>query len=138
MSLKLLKRTTGRGYGTAVSGLLRLNTPASIDAKVAVATTIFTVPAGSTMVITGVRLRCTAAVAITVAAEAGVGIAAGFDDIWASQPLYGLTASGKVFEFPLGGSGVIATAGDEVKLGIDVAATGTSQTVEADVMGYEV
>lgn len=138
MSLRLLKRVSGRGHSAAISGILRLNTPSSIDTKSTGETTVYTVPTGSTVVVTGVRLRCTAASGITVPAEAGVGIAAGADDIFASQSLLGLTASDKVFEFPNGGAGVIADAGEAIKVGIDTAATGTSQTIEADVMGYEV
>ena len=72
----------------------------------------------------------------TVVAEAGIGITD--DDIYAYQPLLGLTAVDRMFSFPEGGTGVIATAGLTVKLDILVAATGTSQSIEVDVIGYEV
>jgi len=137
MSLKLLRKVDGRPYGEAVAAPFRLASVDSIDAKATGTTTLYTVPAGTTIVVTEVVLRCTAAVAITVAAVAGVGVAGGEDDIFASQPLTGLEAAGETFSFPAGGIGVVATAAEVIKLGIDTAATGTSQTLSADIFGYE-
>jgi hypothetical protein len=70
-------------------------------------------------------------------AAAGVGIAAGEDDIFGSEPLTGLDVADKAFTYLAAGTRVVATNTDIVKLGIDTAATGTSQTFTAYVFGYE-
>ena len=138
MSLKLLQRVSGRAHAQEVAAPLLLAEVTGINAKSTGTTTLYTVPSGSTVVILEVVLRCTAATDITAPAEAGVGIAAGEDDIFASQPLYGLTATGKQFTFPNGGLAATAQSDEVIKLGIDTAATGTSQTLDADIIGYEV
>ena len=137
MSLKLLRQVTGRGYGTTVVAAIRLNTPATINAQTVQDNTVYTVPVLTTICVLAVRLRCTEATNITDPAEASVWVT-GADDIYPEQPLYGLTAIDKMWIFPEGGCGVLATAGQSIKLGIGVAASGDSQSIEADVIGYEV
>jgi hypothetical protein len=112
-----------------------LATVASIDAKSATTTNLYT--ATATTIITKVILLCTAADTITAVAAAGVGIAAGEDDIFGSEPLTGLDVADKAFTYLAAGTRVVATNTDIVKLGIDTAATGTSQTFTAYVFGYE-
>lgn len=124
-------RSTSNGFATAP-----LATVTGINAKSTGTTTLYTVPGGKTAVITDVVVRCTAASAITVPASAGVGIAAGEDDIYASASMTGLTAANKAWRFPNGGVMAVGTAASVIKLGIDTAATGTSQTLACDVMGY--
>ena len=138
MAIRVFRETPDRGFPTSVVGEVRLSVTTGIDAKVIATTDLYTVPAGDTVVVTRAEVRCTAATSITVAATAGVGVAAGEDDIFNSQLLNGLITSNKVFKFPVGGVGVIAAAGEVVKLGIDIGATGTSQTFEVDLFGYSV
>ena len=138
MSLKLLRRVPDKSYAQTVAAPYTLASGISVNAKATGTTTLYTVPAGLTIVVLAVVLRCTAAVSITVPATAGVGIASGEDDIFASQKLYGLTAADRRFEFPNGGAAAVANEGDAIKLGIDTAATGTSQTLSAEIIGYEV
>jgi len=98
--------------------------------------TIYTVPVGFTAVITEVFLECTTATGISAPATAGVGIAGGEDDIFVSVPLTGFLNVGQVWPFVLGTSlSRNAPAGSAIKLGIDVAPTGTSQIITAHVLG---
>lgn len=137
MSLKLLQRAPGRAYAKEVSGPFRLVEVTGINAKSTGTTALYS-PTGVDVVIVKVVLRCTADTSITVPATAGVGVAAGEDDLYESQVLYGLTSTGKAYAFPNNGVGVLLQAGQTLSLGIDVAATGTSQTLAADVIGYQV
>jgi len=114
----------------------RLITITGVDAKVTGTTTLYTVPTGKTAVITGAVIRCTAATAITVAPALGIGVAAGEDDIFASTALTGLTATTKVWSFGASGLAAPVAAAGVIKLGIDTAATGTSQTIAVDLLGY--
>lgn len=134
---KLLHRIPGKAYPRALSASVRLGLVASIDATAAGTTVLYTVPVGEAVVVTSVRLYCTTATGITVPATAGVGIAAGEEDIFLSRSLYGLTAAGTEVVFSLT-SGIIrvALAGEAIKLGIDQGAAGTSQTLTASIFGY--
>jgi hypothetical protein len=113
-----------------------LATIPSIDATTTGTTNLFT--SSGTTIITKVMLLCTAATAITVVANAGVGIAAGEDDIFPSEELTGLSVANKVFSFIEAGTRVVALDTEVVKLGIDTAATGTSQTLTAYIFGFTV
>jgi hypothetical protein len=137
-TLKLLKRAYPRAHPQEVSAPWILATVTGIDAKVVAETALYTVPAGETVVVIGVTLRCTAAVAISAHPKAGVGIAAGADDIFAEQNCLGLKATDDEFQFPHAGVRKVGTAGSVIKLGIDRAAVGTSMTLAADLMGYAV
>ncbi len=128
--------------GATVTGLVAdgdvgiLATVTSIDATSTGTTALYTVPVGKTAVILDAIVRCTAATAISAPAEGGVGIAAGEDDIFSSQSFTSLTASGAHYRFPGGGFSQTAEASDVIRLGIDTAATGTSQTLAVDLIGY--
>jgi hypothetical protein len=142
MVIRVFRETPDRGFPTSVVGEVRLSVTTGINALNIAIINLYTVPAGDTVVVTRAEVRCTAVgiSPITVAATAGIGIAAGEDDIFNSQLLNGLTTSGKVFKFPVGGIGVIAAAGEIINLGIDIGATTSfgSQTFEVDLFGYSV
>jgi len=119
----------------SAAGEQLLATVTSIDAKTVAATNLYT--ATATTIITKVILLCTAATAITVEATAGVGIAAGEDDVYASELLTGLDAADKAFTYIAAGTRVAVLNTQILKLGIDTGSTGTSQTFTAYVFGYE-
>ena len=109
-----------------------------IDMKTVAATNLYTVPAGKKLYLADVKLECSAASAISVAASAGVGVAAGEDDVYASQALTGFTsatAPNNGWSFVQGGRSRLVPAAAIVKLGIDTGATGTSQTATARLYG---
>lgn len=113
-----------------------LATVTGIDAKTTGTTTLYTVPTGKTAIITGAYVRCTAATAITIGPTLGIGIAANEDDIFASTALATVTATTNVWGFVTSGLQRNAVATSVIKVGIDAASTGTSQTLAIDLVGY--
>lgn len=107
-----------------------------IDAKTVAVTTLYTVPTGKTAVITGALVQSGAVVAITVGPTLGLGIAAGEDDLFASTALTGLTSNAKTWFFGAPGLQAAAPAGSVIKVGVDTASTGTSQTVAVALLGF--
>lgn len=108
----------------------------AIDGKVVGATSLLTVPAGKTAVITGAVVRLTTATAISGTLVAGIGVAAGEDDIIPPTSMIGLNATGENFKFAIGGVSVEAAATQVIRFGIDTAFGGTTATLEVELMGY--
>jgi len=137
-NLGVLRKALGRPYFTRSNAIVRLVTYPSLDLTTGGPVDLMLVPAGASIVVTEAVLLCTAAANVAVPATAGIGIAAGEDDIFPSQQLTGLLVAGDAFRFAIGGAGVIAQSGEVVKLGIDVASTGASvsQTVQVELFGY--
>lgn len=117
-------------------GIILISTTTGINAKSTGTTTLYTVPAGKTFIPMSAMVRCTAASAITVGPTLGIGVAAGEDDIYASTAINALTTTAKIFSFSTIGMSVSVAAAGVVKVGIDTASTGTSQTIAIDLMGY--
>jgi hypothetical protein len=118
------------------NGLIHLQTVGGINPFLATPQTVnlFSVPTGLNFQCKAFFVRCTAAVGVTVAARAGVGISGG-SEVYQDQSLMGLTASGLVFRFPSGGNTVILTAGQSFDFTISVIPTGTSQTLQVEAFG---
>lgn len=110
---------------------------AGIDAKTTGNTTLFTTDPGRVFVPIAVVAYCSAATAITVAATITIGTnSTAYDNLVASSILSGLTAAG-LFTTPVYTLGATAvTPGTDVVLKIGTAATGTSQTIEIDIVGF--
>ena len=136
MTYKVFREVAGRGYGELRSAPVQLADPVTIDALAVGETTIFTTPAGVVVVVTAVEIRCLSATAITAPAQAGVGVAAGADDIFAQQLMAGLTAADSVWRFPTGGAAPTVPGSTAIKFGVDVAAVGTAQSLEVSLFGY--
>jgi hypothetical protein len=113
-----------------------LSSIGSIDAKTVATTNLYTVPAGKTAIVTGCIVRCTAADTVTVVPSAGVGVAAGEDDIIGSTALTGLNVAGLYYGFSIDGVATSVAAAGVIKLGIDVGATATTMTIAVDLFGY--
>lgn len=124
--------TTQDYLPTATSAILSITT--GINTKSTGATTLYTVPTGKTAIITGAYVQCTAATAITAGPTADIGVTAA--DIYASTAMTALTATTKVFQYTTGGVFSSSAAGALIKLNINVAATGTSQTVSVILTGF--
>lgn len=114
-----------------------LSTTTGIDGKATGTTTLYTVPMGKTAVILGASIRVTTADTITVTGDAGIGVAAGEDDIFASTTITGLLATGLVWNFDnTGATRVAVAAAGVIKLGIDTGWTATTATLAVDLIGY--
>lgn len=112
-----------------------LSTTTAIDAKSATATNLYTVPAGKSARITRIVINCTAASGVLSVITAGVGVAAGEADIIPSQAITGLDTAGQSYVINTTGLSALAAAAAVIKFGIDVAATGTSQTLSVNLYG---
>lgn len=113
-----------------------LSQTAGISATATGTTNLYTVPDGKRCVVTGATIRCTAATAITDAATLGIGVAAGEEDIIDSQKVLGVHAALDAYRLNPTGKMILPQSGEIIKLGIDTAATGTSQVLAVDLYGY--
>jgi hypothetical protein len=118
--------------------VVRLSTTTGINGKTVGVTTLYTVPGYATSaIITGAVVRCTAATSITVAPSLGITASEGSPGgIFAIVTLTGLTTTGKMWTFASAGLGVAAAAGVNIMADINPGATGTSQTLAVDLLGY--
>lgn len=116
-------------------GMKMLAEGVRINAKAVANTAVYVVPPATNLIVEAVILRCTEATAITLPAQAGVGSNGGADNVYGSQVLTGLTIEGLYWLFPQGGISQVVPGGQTVYVGIDVAAVGTSQTLQADLIG---
>jgi hypothetical protein len=127
---------TRDGRRVQVGNIGILATVTGINAKTVAATTLLTVPASATAIVTGLIIRSTTATAITAPPTVGVGVAAGEDDVMPSTALTGLTVANKAWAWMPAGLLNAVTAGQVLSLGVDAASTGTTHTVAVDVLGY--
>jgi len=122
---------------TAVSFLAApLSVTAAINGKSVENTALYTVPTGKKAVVTGYVVRCTAAAAISIGASGGIGNIAGTSNISAAQDMTALLAPANTFQQPIMGASLITSAGEIIYFNLTGAATGTSQTLAVDLIGY--
>ena len=110
----------------------------SINAFSATANAAYTAPAAQKVVITSVVLRCTAANAVTVPASVKVEINPAAGDLFVEEVLTGVDAVDDQWTFSAEARGLVLPAGGQADITVTNVATGTSQTLEADVFGYYV
>ena len=114
----------------------RLNRNVPIDTiTVSGPTTIFTAPATNKVVITAVELRCTASSNISNEATIKITIPTG-KEVFAPQKIIGVIDPDDTWTFVAEGHSIVVPASTAVRVVFDNAATGTSQTLLADVLGY--
>lgn len=113
-----------------------LSTTAGINGKSVANTALYTVPAGKTCIVTGYNVRCTAASAITIGSTAGIGNIAGTSNISAAQAMTALTSVLSTFQFPNIGISLATASAGIIYFNQTVAATGTSQIIQVDLIGY--
>jgi hypothetical protein len=131
---RLLERVTGRAHGCEIDGGAVLLGSQSIDMGAIGTTQIVVAPATQDFTITALGFECTAAVSITIPAKARVFGTSG--ELCESQRLYGLTESGRSFNYLLWGANYVIMADDMLSVEITDPATGTSQTATFTVFGY--
>jgi len=127
---------TGVGSGSG-GGISQLGTYANID-PIAGTTEIAIYLADATTVITHVVLRQLSANGITIVPTIGIGFnASGADNVFTPVAITGVVAANDIWVFSLIAKAVQAGSGSTLLLGIDVATTGTTQLITADIFGYE-
>ena len=115
----------------------RLTTIAGINTLSPATTNLYTVPTGLTTIIYSVVLRCAAASAITDEATISIGVAAGENDVFSAIKITGVKLVNDSWTFPPIGKAIRLLSGNILKLRVNTAATGTSQIIAADVIGYQ-
>lgn len=127
-----ITQSTASGYQT-----IPLATVTGINAKTVTTTALYTVPSGKTAILTNAIVRCTAASSITNGPTASIGVvSSSFNDIYASANMITLTTTSSAFGYSSVGVFGQAAQTTVVTLNLTNAATGTSQTIAVDVMGY--
>ena len=114
----------------------QLSSGVAIDAKVGAANAVYVAPVSKKVMITAVVLRCTFATSITVGASAKVEINAAAGDIFAEEVLIDVLNVDDQWSFAAEARGLVLPAGAQVDVTITNPATGTAQTLQADVIGY--
>lgn len=134
MSKGYLLQNTDNTY-TGVLSLL--STTVGIDGTTTGTTNLYTVPSGKTAVVLIAIVRVTALSAFVGVGTGGIGVAAGEDDIFASQAMTGLISTAKAYSFYNDdGPFTVSSASSVIKLGIDVAFVAGSCTLAVDLLGY--
>lgn len=114
-----------------------LSKTTGINAKSTGQTTLYTVPTGKTCIITQAIVRCTAATSITNGPTASIGFTStAYTDIYSAENMAGLTGTTTIFGYVTVGVSALAVTGTVIKCNISSAASGTSQTVAVDLIGY--
>lgn len=133
-----IKTATTTGTGNAP---VLLASVSGINAKTVANTLIYTVPTGKTAIITQAIIRCTTASSISAGPTLSIGRnATTYNDIFASATITALTnagpGAGSAFGFSSIGIFAQASAADAINLALTSGATGTSQTIACDLIGY--
>ena len=129
----LIKSTSGNLVWTNVESQLSRTT--SINGSAVAATNLFTVPASQTVVITKAIVRLVSQTGLTGTLKAGIGVAAGEDDVFAAVKLNGFNFVDAVYVFNSLGLTLAVPQNSIIKLGIDTAFGGTTN-LTLDLFGY--
>jgi len=115
---------------------------AEIDAKVEAVTTLYTIPTGKQCVITKVFVRCTEATSISTEPEISLGANETYDDWVDNEYVADLTEENyytavNAPDYYAGDNPKpIYQAEDVIKVSVNTASVGTSQTIAIDLFGY--
>lgn len=99
---------------------------------------VYTAPPANDIVITRVVLRCIAASGVTVPATLKVELSPGAGDIFVDESLTGVTAVNDTWTFNAEAKSLVVPAGTQVDVNVLLGATGTSQQLRVEVIGYVV
>lgn len=117
----------------------RLATITGIDAKAVAITTLYTVPAGKSLVVTDVVIRCTAFTvgAKTIQAVASFGGNFATYDDYLNSVTYTIAAAARAIrDTVLDAAYPIYAAGSTFRLSIETGSDATTETWAVDVFGY--
>lgn len=119
--------------------ITKLATVTGIDAKTVATTELFSVPAGKSMIVTGVVIRCTAftvgSKSVQVVASFG-GNSATYDDLL-NTVTYTISALNKaILDSILDAEIPVYAAGTSFRVSIETGSDATTETWAIDVFGY--
>lgn len=126
---------TGQTLSFQISSVI-LASLGGIDGKAVANTLVYSNNSGKTAHIFLARVYPTASNAITVGPSLGFGTTAGTNNVFASINILALTSTTTVFGFSPVGMSVLVPNGGNLYLNLGTAATGTSQTIATDIIGY--
>jgi hypothetical protein len=113
-----------------------LDNTGQVNAFSASAQAVYTAPVGKKVMITSLTLRCIAASGVTAPCTAKVEVNPAAGDIYEDEVLIGVDAVDDTWTFTSEARGIVVPAGGQVDVTVTNPATGTSQTLVAEVVGY--
>lgn len=113
-----------------------LSAVTGIDAKATANTIVYANNSGKTAHIAQALVYPTASSAITIGPSLGFGTSAGTNDVFSTANILALLSTNKVFGFSTFGMSVLIPNGGSLYLNLTTPATGTSQIISADILGY--
>lgn len=125
--------------GAITNGITKVATVTGISLTATGATTLFTVPAGATFVMTEVVLRITAVNTFISGATIGVGKSASFNEWLVATAMGSLNTVGQFRLLSHSAAGLIYqtfAATEAIALNVTIGATSTTLTATAEVYGY--
>jgi hypothetical protein len=102
-----------------------LSTVASINGKVTGQTTLYTVPAGKSCIVTKMIVHLTSASNVTGVATITAGVTSAWTSVLASTALTGLDVTGECFVLSASNPSIVTAAAGTIKLDVASAATTT-------------
>lgn len=125
--------------GLITNGLTLLGTVTGIDLKTTGQTTLYTVPAGKSCIVTDIILVVTAANTVLASTTVRVGKASSYNEWLPLTTLTGLNAANQFISLENSANLLIQNifaAADVIKLDVQTGATATSLTVTAYPFGF--
>lgn len=122
-----------------VGGISLLTTVSGINLKTVAATNLYTIPSGTTAVITEIVLRITTSSGFAVGCTISVGKTASFNEWLVATAMTGLSAVGNFRMLSQSAAGLVYgtfAAAEVIALNVTVGATATTLTGTAEVFGY--
>ena len=113
-----------------------LDSAGTVDTFSGTAQPVYTAPAGKPVVITKLVLRCVSATGVSVPCTAKVEINPAAGDVFTEQELVGVLAVDDMWTFDAEARGLVVPGGSQIDVTVTAIAVGTSQTLQAIVIGY--
>lgn len=113
-----------------------LSSISGIDGKTAANTLVYTNNSGKTAYIIQAVIYPSISNSITIGPSIGFGKSAGTNDVFPIANILLLTDATKLFGFSLVGMATSVPNGGSLYLNLTTPATGTSQSISADIIGY--
>jgi hypothetical protein len=125
--------------GSYTGMVQRLGGATSVDLKTTGATTLYTVPAGKTLIITNLVSRITSSNTFATPATIRVGKSPSYTEYLSATALTGLNAAGMYFD--LASATALSlhntfAAGEVVSIDVTLGAGATTLTADFDLIGY--